>query len=205
MLPKIIPGHQWHLGAAEVGKARPKAPPNSSAVQALGSGCWQKPHQGVREYLKPRLTHNLIIFTTEKKITKSRSKCETLPGSFSPAAISVLPRLLLPVIRTCIQTPAPLEWHRDPVQGMTLRCGVLPQHHQCISPLHAHLSKELRGCQDRSVFRQTQLPRTLGLMQRTAKAPGWCVQQACFKMQVLATQCPIAPLCPWCEGNSSVC
>lgn len=122
---------------------------SSQQLCTLGSGCWQKPHQGVREYLKPRLTRNLIIFTTEKKKPKKLPKAEVSVKHYLVVYLtssnSVLPRLSLPVIRTCIQTPAPLEWHRHPVQGVTLRCGALPQHHQCTSPLHAHLSQELRG------------------------------------------------------------
>lgn len=51
---------------------------------------------------------------------------------------------------------------------------------------------------------QTELLMYLGSIQKTSKGLGWCVEQACFKMHVLTTECTILQFYPWCEGNSPV-
>lgn len=123
-LPKIIPGHQWHLGAAEVGKTWTKAPPyrSSAAVQTRGSGCWQKtPRQG--EWI-PEATFNSYTYYIYN--WKKKNKNNQLPKAeigvkpylvvHPTSSTSELPKFLVLVIRSCTHTPAALEGHRDPVQ-----------------------------------------------------------------------------------------
>lgn len=139
MLPKKIPGHQWHLGAAEVGKTRTKATPNSSAGPARGSGCWQK--TSPRSTWMPEAMFGLVLhfIYNWKKNTRSKNSCETLPGSLShqqpqcsQGSCDQLSELTSKHQQLCSATGTPFRW-------VTLRFGILSKLHHHISPLHAYL------------------------------------------------------------------